>query len=93
MSQRLMKMNFTNAVAIATSAGNLMDELDLSVEIVKQVYKPYEQHDGSIFSGLYPKLPLPLRVFSHNGSMFYMTIYAQDALRLIAVNIHSTQVS
>ena len=92
ISQRLMKMNFTNAVRMAVTAGNLMDELDLSVVIVKQVYTPYEQYDGSVFAGLYPRLPLPLRVFSHNGSLFYMTIYAKDALRLIAVNIHTAQV-
>jgi hypothetical protein len=40
--------------------------------VVKQVKYPFEQHDGSLFSGLYPKFPLPLRVFSHDGDLFYL---------------------
>ena len=92
VSRRLMKMNFARAVTIARQAGNLAGEFDLTTVVVKQVKYPFEQHDGTIFSGLYPKFPLPLRVFSHDGDLFYLTVFARDALRLIAVNIHTTQV-
>jgi hypothetical protein len=87
-----MKMNFTRVVRSVIEAGKLVEELDLTQVVVKQVFLPYEQHDGSLFSGLYPKFPLPQRIFSHNGDLFYLTIYARDALRLIAVNIHTAQV-
>ena len=88
-----MRMDFTRAVDFAKRAGKLVGELELSEVIVKQVKYPFELPDGSLFSGLYPKFPLPLRVFSHGSDLFYLTIYARDALRLVSVNIHTTQVS
>ena len=47
----------------------------------------------SYFTGLYPKLPLPARCFSHYGAIFYMTIYAKESLRLVAIDINTSQVS
>jgi len=91
ISQRLMKANFNTLVEAAKK--NLIGDLKTEQVVVKQVYFPYEQHDGTTFSGLYPKFPLPERCFSNNGSIFYMSIFDRSAIRLIAVDLKTSQLS
>ncbi len=41
------------------------------------VYTDSPKMTQRMFLGLYPKFPLPERCFSHNGAIFYFTIFAK----------------
>ena len=44
--------------------------IDMSEVIVDEVHKPVTLHDGTVFYGLYPVLPMPERIFSHDHVSF-----------------------
>ena len=94
-SRRLIRMNFTQSVAVAMSSDGMVYGSPYIYTVVDQVYEPVTEENGhEVFMGLYPiTRRLPERVFSNDGDIVYLNIYQREALRIVGVDIFSGQVT
>ena len=92
-SRRLIRMNFTQSVTLAMSSDGMMYGAPYLYTVVDQMYKHLHK-DGQIFWGLYPiTRRMPDRIFSNDGDIVYLNIYQKEALRVVAVDLFSGQVT
>lgn len=94
-SRHLMRFNLNDAMEKAKEAaheGRLGLNLD-DIEMLIDVHQTTTLPDGTTFYGLYPKLPLPENVFSHNHEVMYLTIYQAGSLRAASIDLNTAQIT
>ena len=86
-----MKLNLDQGIAASKQAADAnIHGIDIADVVVDRISIPVTMHDGNMFYGLYPHLPLPDRCFS-SDEIFYMTVLQGASLRVVAIDINSNQ--